>query len=60
MALEKMTPKSGAVNGTITGILLIRTNSFGGFFSFGEDSMTLCMDGRQIFETSQEVYKRGG
>jgi hypothetical protein len=55
---KKSSPKSNAVNGTITGILLIETKSFGGIWSFGEDSMMLYMGGRQIFETSQEVHKR--
>jgi hypothetical protein len=41
-------------------VLLIETKSFGGIWSFGGDSMTLYMGGRQIFETSQEVHKRGG
>jgi hypothetical protein len=41
-------------------VLLIETKSFGGIWSSGEDSMTLYMGGRQIFETSQEVHKRGG
>jgi hypothetical protein len=40
-------------------ILLIRTKSFGGIWSFGEHFMALYMGGRQIFETSQEVHKRG-
>jgi hypothetical protein len=52
---KKCTPKSGAM----TGILLIETNSFGGIWSFDEDSMGIYMGGRQIFETSQEVHKRG-
>jgi hypothetical protein len=34
--------------------------SFGGIWSSGEDSMMLYMGDRQIFETSQEVHKRGG
>jgi hypothetical protein len=41
-------------------VLLIETKSFGGIWSSGEDSMTLYMGGRQIFEMSQEVHKRGG
>jgi hypothetical protein len=41
-------------------VLLIRTKSFGGIWSFGEDSMTLYMGGRQIFESPQEVHMRGG
>jgi hypothetical protein len=41
-------------------VLLIRTKSFGGILSFGENVMALYMGGRQIFETSQEVHKRGG
>jgi hypothetical protein len=40
-------------------VLVIETKSFGGIWSFGEDSMTLYMGGRQIFETSQEVHRRG-
>jgi hypothetical protein len=56
----KNDPKIGANIGAITGILLIETKSFGWMWSFGEDSMTLYVGGRQIFETSQEVQKRGG
>jgi hypothetical protein len=43
-------------------VLLIETKSFGGIWSFGEHSMGIYthMGGRQIFETSQEVHKRGG
>jgi hypothetical protein len=41
-------------------VLLIRTKSFGGIWLFGDYSMGLYMGGRQIFETSQEVHKRGG
>jgi hypothetical protein len=41
-------------------VLVIETKSVGGILSFGEDSMTLYMGGRQIFEASQEVHKRGG
>jgi hypothetical protein len=41
-------------------ILLIETKSFGEIWSFGENVMALYMGGRQIFETSQEVHKRGG
>jgi hypothetical protein len=41
-------------------VLLIETKSFGGIWSYGEDYMTLYIGGRQIFETSQEVHKRGG
>jgi hypothetical protein len=41
-------------------VLLIRTKSFGEIWSSGEHSMTLYMGGRQIFETSHEVHKRGG
>jgi hypothetical protein len=41
-------------------VLLIGTKSFGGIWSCGEHSMTLYMGGRQIFEMSQEVHKRGG
>jgi hypothetical protein len=39
-------------------ILLIRTKSSGGIWSFGEHSMGIYMGGRQIFETSQEVHIR--
>jgi hypothetical protein len=41
-------------------VLLIGTKSFGEIWSFGENVMALYMGGRQIFETSQEVHKRGG
>jgi hypothetical protein len=41
-------------------VLLIETKSFGGIWSFAENVMALYMGGRQIFETSQEVHKRGG
>jgi hypothetical protein len=41
-------------------VLLIETKSFGGIWSFGEHSIGIYMGGRQIFETSQEVHKRGG
>jgi hypothetical protein len=41
-------------------VLLIRTKSFGEIWSFGEHSMGKYMGGRQTFETSQEVHKRGG
>jgi hypothetical protein len=34
-------------------VLLIETKKIGGIWSFGEDSMTLYMGGRKIFETSQ-------
>jgi hypothetical protein len=36
----------------------VETKSFGGIWSSGEDSMTLYMGGRQIFETSHEVHIR--
>jgi hypothetical protein len=39
-------------------VLLIRAKSFGGIWSFGEDSMGIYMGGRQIFETSKEVHER--
>jgi hypothetical protein len=52
--------KCGPKIGAITGILLIETKSFGGIWSSGDNSMTLYMGGRQIFEMSQEVHKRGG
>jgi hypothetical protein len=41
-------------------VVLIKTKSFGEIWSFGENVMMLYMGGRQIFETSQEVHKRGG
>jgi hypothetical protein len=41
-------------------VLLIETKSFGGIWSFGEGFMRKYMGGRQIFETSHEVHKRGG
>jgi hypothetical protein len=41
-------------------VLLMKTKSFGGIWSFGENAMGIYMGGRQIFETSQEVHKRGG
>jgi hypothetical protein len=41
-------------------VLLIETKTFGGIWSFGENYMGLYMGGRQIFETSKEVHKRGG
>jgi hypothetical protein len=41
-------------------VLLIRESFFGEIWSFGENVMALYMGGRQIFETSQEVHKRGG
>jgi hypothetical protein len=41
-------------------VLLIETKSFGGIRSFGEHSMGIYIGGRQIFETSHEVHKRGG
>jgi hypothetical protein len=41
-------------------VLLIREKSFGEIWSFGENVMALYMGGRKIFETSQEVHKRGG
>jgi hypothetical protein len=55
-----MTPKYDAARGIIAGELLIETKSFGRIWSFGEDSMGKYVGGRQIFETSQEVHKRGG
>jgi hypothetical protein len=39
---------------------LIERKSFSVIWSFGENSMRLYRDGRQIFESSQEVHKRGG
>jgi hypothetical protein len=41
-------------------LLLIETKSFDGIWSCGENDMGLYMGGRQIFETSQEVHRRGG
>jgi hypothetical protein len=41
-------------------VLLIETKSFGGIWSFEEHSMGIYMGGRQIFERSHEVHKRGG
>jgi hypothetical protein len=41
-------------------ILLIETKSFGGIWSSGENAMGLYVGGRQIFEASHEVHKRGG
>jgi hypothetical protein len=57
---KKKNPKSGANIGAITGILLIETKSFSVIWSFGENSMRMYRDGRQIFESQQEVHKRGG
>jgi hypothetical protein len=59
--LKKMTPKYDAASGIIAGELLIETKRFGGIWSFGEHSMGIYyIGGRQIFETSHEVHKRGG
>jgi hypothetical protein len=44
----------------LTGELLIGTKSFGVFWSFGENSMRLYRDGRQISNRQEEVQKRGG
>jgi hypothetical protein len=52
----KRNPKSGA----ITGILLIETKNFSVFWSFGENSMRMYRDGRQISNRQEEVHKRGG
>jgi hypothetical protein len=38
----------------------METKSFGGIWSFGKDFMGKYVGGRQIFETSQELHKRGG
>jgi hypothetical protein len=40
-------------------IYLIETKSFSAFWSFGENYMRMYRDGRQIFESPQEVHKRG-
>jgi hypothetical protein len=40
-------------------VLLIETKRFGGIWSFGEHSMGIYMGGRQIYESPQEVHKRG-
>jgi hypothetical protein len=39
---------------------LIGTKSSGVFWSFGENSMRLYRDGRQILNCQEEVHKRGG
>jgi hypothetical protein len=39
-------------------VLLIGTKSFGVFWSFGENSMTIYRDGRQISNRQEEVHKR--
>jgi hypothetical protein len=41
-------------------VCLIERKSFSVFWSFWENSMRIYRDGRQIFESPQEVHKRGG
>jgi hypothetical protein len=38
---------------------LIERKSFGVFWSFGENSMRIYRDGRQISNRQEEVHKRG-
>jgi hypothetical protein len=40
-------------------VRLIERKSFSVFWSFGKNSMRLYKDGMQIFESPQEVHKRG-
>jgi hypothetical protein len=40
-------------------VRLIETKSFGVFWSFGENSMTIYRDSRQISNRQEEVHKRG-
>jgi hypothetical protein len=40
-------------------VRLIETKSSGVFWSFGENSMTIYRDGRQISIRQEEVHKRG-
>jgi hypothetical protein len=44
----------------ITGELLIERKSFSVFWSFGENSMRIYRDGRQILNRQEKVHKRGG
>jgi hypothetical protein len=60
MPRKNIPPKYNAASGIIAGELLIETKSFGRIWSFGEHSMGIYIGGRQIFEMSQEVQKRGG
>ena len=41
-------------------IRLIETKSFGVLWSFGGNSMRMCVGGRQISNRQEEVHKRGG
>jgi hypothetical protein len=41
-------------------VLLVETKRFGGIRSSEEHYMTLYMGCRKIFESPQEVHKRGG
>jgi hypothetical protein len=41
-------------------VRLIEGKSFGVFWSFGENSMRMYRDGRQISNRQEEVDKRGG
>jgi hypothetical protein len=56
---KKRTPRIGRNITAITGILLIGEKIFGVFWSFGENSMRIYRDGRQI-SNPKEVHKRGG
>jgi hypothetical protein len=40
-------------------VRLIETKSFSVFWSFGENSMMMYRDGRQISNRQEEVHKRG-
>jgi hypothetical protein len=48
------------LDGIKISVLLIGTKSFGVFWSFGENSMRMYRDGRQILNRQEEVHKRGG
>jgi hypothetical protein len=41
-------------------VSLIETKSFSVFWSFGENSVRIYRDGRQISNRQEEVHKRGG
>jgi hypothetical protein len=41
-------------------VSLIGEKSFGVFWSFGENSMSIYRDGRQFSNRQEEVHKRGG
>jgi hypothetical protein len=41
-------------------VRLIETKTFSVFWSFGENSMRIYRDGRQISNRQEEVHKRGG